>query len=95
MIDSHFLSGVRLRECSYLESGNMVHLKEENTIIIPDDGAVYMILFMNGVDDDSIKNVCDWALNKVNRKIEANYEESKLVDNWNNFNGIIKFKWEK
>ena len=63
-------NGIRLVENYAIQSGRMVHEQLSNTIHVPEDGTIYTIIFINGVDEDSIDTACEYALAKINQHIK-------------------------
>jgi hypothetical protein len=66
---------------SRLESGKIVRIQD--TLIIPDDGTIYAIAFINGVTDESIEAVCNIAKSRIENFIKRGAEKCILQLNKN------------
>ena len=57
--------GVDIFEVAWVPSGTFLLQKSENKMLIPTDGMFYRIVFINGVDDESLEFACNYAINKI------------------------------
>jgi hypothetical protein len=69
--------GIRVEESHLIQEGRIIHSKQHNLIQVSDDGTIYKVVFLSGINDKSVNCCIDIATRKVNKDIQQSAMKAK------------------
>lgn len=62
--------GYALKESSFVQEATVLYYEKQNVILVPDDGTIYIAIFINGINDNSLDAAIAFANNKIKDQID-------------------------